>query len=626
MTPATAERRRREKRKPTRRGSAADPVTKYAREVVNGQVVVGRWVRLACERHLRDLKRQRTRAFPFWWNGAAALHFIHWVPTFIRLEGGEKPMHLARWAQFAIGSVFGWRRTSDDGRRFKMSYTETGKGSGKTPYLAATGLYGLGFDGEAAAEIYPFAFDRNQASIAMRDAIRMVEDSEDLSDIFEAGKFNIAHAESGSFMRALSSEHRSKSGLRPHFGLGDEIHEHRDGTVINKVIAGFKRRAQPVLWMITNSGFDRTTVCWDYHQHATEVLEQRIEDEQFFAYVCQLDPCQRCFDDGYRQPNENCEKGECDDWTDPEVWPKSNPSLSDLNLPGNEYLQTEVDRAQAMESARGLVMRLNFCIWSQTRRVWIAPEKWDACRVSDVSVDNRDRRPCAAGLDLSSKLDLSSLVLALRFDDEQSAPAEVVTIEGLGEDGQRQEIKLTLNFTVELVSFFWIPEATLLERVQKEKIPYDVWKKLNHLFATPGAVIDHEQIYQHIRRMNTLYNVQRLGLDERDATMMFVKLRDEARMGDRIVGAPQGKKLSEALKMMEVLIRSKRLRHSGNQVMAWCLSNAEAHTDRLGALWIEKPDGQDTKRIDGAVAAAMAIQQLLVLPTRRTSGPRAAWV
>jgi phage terminase large subunit-like protein len=209
------------------------------------------------------------------------------------------------------------------------------------------------------------------------------------------------------------------------------------------------------------------------------------------------------------------------------------------------------------------------------------------------------------------------LVIALRFDDPpKEATPEVVTIEGIDESGTRGPITITLDFSVELIPFFWIPQETLLEREQTERIPYSAWRRAGRLFDTPGATIDHQAIYDFIvTEVWPSYKIQRLGYDERDATMLAVALRDRARLGDKVVAVGQGKKLSEAFKLMEVLIRSRRLRHDGHPVLAWNIANAEPQRDRLNALWIEKPS--ETKRIDGAVAAAMAIKELMVLPARR---------
>jgi phage terminase large subunit-like protein len=603
-----------------------DPVTAYAVAVQEGQILACRAVRQAAARHVSNLACQRTAAFPYYFDVRAARHIIDFFPEFLTLENGE-PFVLPAWLQFAYGSIFGWKVWGGDAdiavpdehhrrvgkRRFMHGFFETSKGSGKTPSAAGIGLYGLEWDDEHHAEIYSCAYDRGQASIVVNDAIRMAQASEDLSDLFEIGKYNIANLGNGSYFRAASKEHRGKSGPRPHIVLGDEIHEMRDGSVLHRLTAGFKFRTQPLALLFTNSGSDRQSICWEYHQKSLSVLDGTQPDEQWFAYVCHLDPCEACYRDGYRQPKDGC--ADCDDWTDPAVWPKVAPALGVVIQP--KYLHDAVATALSVPSEYALKRRLNFCIWTDTHQVWIPPDHYAACQVPSVSADNHDYRPCAAGLDLSSKLDLSALVVALRIDDVPSSPAEQVTIEGRGEDGARLTTNLTLNFSVELIPFFWIPEQTLLERVRNERIPYDVWRRSGRLTATPGAVIDHQLIYDEILATRKRYHIQRLGLDERDATMMFVKLRDEAGLGESVLGVGQGKKLSEAFKLIEVLIRSKRLRHDGHPVLAWNFGNAEPHRDRMGALWIEKPS--EIKRIDGAVAAAMALKELMVLPPGRSA-------
>lgn len=617
MSPAVAERPRR------KRGSqppSGDPVTQYARDVRDGRIVAGRAVRLMAQRHLRDLERQRTEDFQYYFDPVAAQHIIDFFPTFLTLEDGT-PFVLPPWLQFSYGCIFGWKRVADDKRRYVYGFFETAKGSGKTPSAGGVGLYGMTFDDEAYAEIYSAAYDKEQASIILRDAIRMAHASPELSEMLDIGKYNIANLENGSFFRAVSQEHRGKSGPRPHYVLADEIHEHLDGRVLNRMLAGFKGRTQPLALLYTNSGSDKTSVCWEYHQKALSVLEGTLVDEQFFAYVCHLDPCEACYSEGYRQPKDGCP--DCDDWTDPAVWPKVNPALGIVVQP--KYQQDAIDAALSIPSEYNDKRRLNFCIWTETHQVWIPADRWDACRVESVRADNPDHLACAAGLDPASISDLAAFVVALRIPDPPSTePVETVTIDGKDEDGTPIQLSYQLDFSVELVPFFWIPQETLYERVRTERIPMDVWHRHGFLTATAGPVIDHHAIYDFvIKDAVKRFRIQRIGMDQNAGELLFVKLRDEGRLGDKIRSVGQAKKLSEAFKFMEVLIRTKRLRHDGHPVLAWNIANAEPQRDRLGALWIEKPKSgkgvQESKRIDGAVASAMAIKELMAIPMRRKS-------
>lgn len=580
----------------------ADPVTRYARAVLEGAVVAGRAVVLACERHLRDLDRQRTDTFPYYFDAGAAEHVIAFFPTFLTLEDGARFV-LTDWLQFCLGSIFGWKHAVTRLRRYQIGYIETGKGSGKTPTLAGVGLYCLAFDDEPSAEIYSAAFDKGQAGIILNDAIRMAEASADLRDVLDIGKYNIAHPSSGSFFRAVSSEHRSKSGPRPSTVLVDELHEHRDATVVNKMRAGFKFRRQPLLIEITNSGHDRTSVCWQHHDHSLKVLEGIEVDEHWFAYVCQLDPCEACFADGYRQPKQGCEH--CDNWTNPAVWPKANPSLYVILQPS--YLQTQVDLAIAMPSDRALVERLNFCIWTVSHQLWIPPDDWNACaRPSVANVGGG--RACTAGFDMSEKLDLTACVIALRVDDAPNEQAD--TVELIDQQNGEEVVKtLNLDFSVELIPFFWMPEDTLIKRVSQERVPFDVWRGASALRVTPGPVVDQNLIYdEFVTDIGKRYRPQRVGYDAHNATTFMVQLRDKAKY--TVVDVPQGRALSESFKLFEILVRLKRIRHAGNPVMGWCVSNAEPKRDRYENLWLEKPSA--TKRIDGVIAAVMALSQLVL--------------
>jgi phage terminase large subunit-like protein len=591
-----------------------DRVTRYARAVVDGDIVAGRAVTKACLRHLNDLDRQRTEGFPFYFDYFDAHQILDFFPTFLTLENGD-PFTLVGWQEFCLGSIWGWKRVSDDYRRFETAYIETAKGSGKSPLLAGVGLFGLAFDGEQSAEIYSAAFDREQASIIVDHAIRMASDDPELNGdhggALDIGKYNIAHEPSRSFFRAVSSEHRSKSGPRPSMVLIDELHEHRDGTVVTKMRAGFKSRKQPLLLEITNSGFDRTSICWHHHEKSISVLDGTMADEKWFAYVCHLDPCQACYDDGYRQPKDGC--GTCDDWTDEAVWPKVNPSLIDANLPGYEYLRGQVSTALTLPSEQSMIRRLSFCVWTQSHQVWITSERWDACKRPSVSTENAARKACALGLDPSSTQDLTALVVAIRHDDP-AGPIETVEIERLDEFGAMVRQAYTLNFHVELVPYFWLPKETLLARVRSEKIPYDVWERSGKLFVTPGPAIDHNAIYDFIlKTVWPTFKPQKLGMDENGGRYLFMRLRDDGRLSDQVVSVGQGYKLSEAFKFMEILVAHRRLWHDGHPVLAWNMANAEPDRHpRTSALAIKKPS--ETKRIDGVIASAMAIHQLMTLP------------
>jgi len=435
----------------------------------------------------------------------------------------------------------------------------------------------------------------------------MCERSEDLRDLLNVGEYNTAWVARNSFFRPLTSEGRSLDNKRVFTALIDELHE-VPAIIPEKMRLGIKTQVDGQVVMITNAGYDKTSVCWTKHDYGTKVLEGTLVDEEYFPYICQLDPCEACRANGLTQPDDACKA--CDDWTDERVWPKVNPAI--LDLPQlSTYLRGVVRQAQNQPSTLARTKRLNFCCWTQSHSIWIPSDQWDACR-SEI-VRPTSGVPCAAAFDMSMKLDLTGCAIAQRFDDPPTAKEETVEIDE-NENGQTVKRIWKIKYRIRLTTFAWLPEDTLVERVKNEQIPYDVWRRAGHLRVTPGPVIDENEIYdQFVGEIGPAYKPQRVGYDPYNATGFAVDLRDRAKY--TVVEIGQGRRLSEFIKLFYALVRLRRIEHDGNPVFAWCVANAEPKHDRYENIWLEKPSGG--KRIDLAIAAVMALSQVLVLPVPR---------
>ena len=131
-------------------------------------------------------------------------------------------------------------------------------------------LYLLVADGERGAQIFLAAVKREQADVAWRDVLAMVDASPCLRDALDRKANNLALLEDGSFLRPVSSETRGLDGKRVHGALVDELHEHPTRIVVNKMRAGTKDRRNAMIVKTTNSGFDRTSVCWQHHEYSPQ--------------------------------------------------------------------------------------------------------------------------------------------------------------------------------------------------------------------------------------------------------------------------------------------------------------------------------------------------------------------
>lgn len=588
--------------------TSREPVTTYARHVRDGKILAGRYVKLACQRHLTDLTRQGTKDFPYTFDAKRAGLCFEFFRDFLTLDNGA-PFDLMAWLKFILGSLEGWL-DAEGYQRFQTSYTETSKGTGKTPAAAGYGLYGLAGKDERSAEIYSLGVTGDQAGYLFKFGKRMVERSDDLAAVLDVGERNLAWIARDAFFRPLSAEGRSLDNKRPYLALVDELHEHPTSVIPEKMRLGFKGRRDALLFEITNAGYDKTSVCWEHHEYSVKILEGRVTGnaaDRWFAYICQLDPCEKHRADGATQPDDTCPH--CDHWTDPAVWLKVQPSLG-VTITKSQ-LAALVDEALDRPEAQARIKRLNFCMWTQAHTIWITSDKWDACG-RDALQETNVGHACAAGFDMSEKLDLTAGVIALRVDDDDDVPESTIELTDVV-DGKEQKRTLNINFCVELTPYFWLPEDTLIERVKNEHIPFDHWRDQGFLTVTPGPVIDHDLIYeQFTKTLAPPFKPQRIGYDPHNTTQFAVALRDRGRL--TIAEVKQGRALSETFKLFEALVRLRRIRHKRHPVLAWCVSNADPKKDRYENVWLEKPSA--TKRIDGVIASVIALNQLVLLPAR----------
>lgn len=519
-------------------------------------------VRKACERHLRDRAAEGTSAFRWRFDEATADVAIGFYETVLCLpdvldeDGQPKHFALEPALAFIVGSLMGW--VGPDGyRRFREGYIEMGKGNGKTPLLAGLGLFGLTMDREAAPEIYAAAVNRYQAQIMFRDAVRMVGACPDLAGVHISGidnPHNMSNPENLGFFRPFSRDQGIKSGPRPSMALIDEVHEHPTAEVINKLKAGFKHRKQPMAVLITNSGFDRTSICYQLHQHADRVLGGTATDDRLFLYVCTLD------------------EGD-DPMTDPNCWIKTNPLLGVTVT--RDYLERQVENAKNIPSELNTVLRLNFCVWTNQHTRAIDMARWAACQAT-VSEDELLDATCYAALDLGMSDDLSAFVRVWPLYDGRVA------------------VKCR----------FWIPRAALEKYPHR---PYDEWRRLGKLEVTEGDTTDYAAVQEAIAQDCLDSGVRSLAYDPHFAMQMAQYLQGQ---GIDVIPTPQGFHLNEATKRLLELVSEGALCCEGNPVLSVMASNFVIRHGRNAEIRPDKDAAAE--KIDGMVALAMAIDQGIV--------------
>lgn len=499
-------------------------------------------------------------ATEFWFDKRAADLAVAFFEKLLVHSKGEwvgTPFTLQPWQrEDIIRPLFGWKR-ADGTRRYRTAYIEIPRKNGKSTLGAGLALYLLFADGEPGAEVYSAAADTDQARIVFDEAQRMVEASPALSEHGQVYRRSIIVKSERSTYRVLSADAHTKHGFNAHGIVFDELHAQPNRELWDVLNTSTGARRQPLMVMITTAGvYDPESICWEQHEYARQVLNGAIDDPSFFAYIAAAD------DD--------------DDWTSPVTWAKANPALGvTIKL---DYLEQECERAKNSPAYQNTFRRLHLDQWTAQEERWLDMAAWNACA---RELPDLVGRACFGGLDLASTTDIAALVLCFPPQDEDEP--------------------------YWLLPYFWIPSDSLIERVRRDRVPYDAWLRDGLVAATPGNVIDYYYIEQTIRQAAMQYDIQEIAFDRWGATLLYQRL-EEARQ--TMIQFGQGfASMSPPMKEFLKLTISQRLAHGGNPVLRWMADNVVARQDPAGNI---KPDkARSRNKIDGIVASIMALDRAL---------------
>jgi phage terminase large subunit-like protein len=467
------------------------------------------------------------------------------------------PFNLQPFQEKIIRDLFGTVK-ADGNRQYRTAYIEVPRKNGKSELAAAIALYLLFGDGEGGAEIYGAAGDRDQADIVFRVAAEMVRQNEGLlkrCKIVEHSK-RIVVASTGSFYHAISAEAATKHGYNASGIIFDELHVQPNRDLWDVLTTSGGTRKQPLVFAITTAGFDRDSICWEQHEYAERVSKGIVVDESFYPVIYSA--------------------SESDDWTDEKVWFKCNPGLG--NFRELDEVRSLCSKAKQTPALQNTFRRLYLCQWTQQETRWMPIEAWDAT-AGEVHEEDLVGEICYAGLDLASTSDIAAFVLVCPDSD------------GI----------------MDILPFFWIPEANLQARIRKDRVPYDVWIKEGLIRATPGDIIDYRTIRTDLGEIGKKFNVAEIGYDRWNATQLVTELHDDGfnlipiGQGFASMSAPTGEVMRMTL--------AKKIRHGGNPVLRWMADNMVVRQDPAGNL---KPDKEkSSQKIDGMVAMIMGLDRAI---------------
>lgn len=546
-----------------------DPATVYALRVVHGEQLAGKWVTLACERHLRD-KAAAERGDTRWrWRPELGNRAIGLFGLFRHYKGkwGGQPVRLELWQKFIVGSLFGWVHRETGLRRFRNAFVEMPRGQGKSTLAAGILIILTFFDNEPGAEGYSFATKKDQARIVFKTARQMILRSPAVRDLIQVLRHNLHDEDTESKLEALGADADTLDGLRPHGAVGDEIHKHPTPDLVEVIESGMGTREQPMLFLITTAGEGDglETVYGQQVSISTQVLEG-LELDDYFAFMAAADPQ--------------------DDWTLESTWIKANPNWGVSVNP--EFVWKEYRKAIANPAEQQKFRRLYLGQRVQAVDAYFSIVDWDGC--PPLPTDDELRRyPSWIGLDLSSSVDVTAAVQVWKLASDEIAIRPIL----------------------------WIPEDGLEDRRRKDKVPYPQWVADQWLRTTPGNTIDRGQIRREVVALAKEWKAKAICYDPWHADEMVQAMQDEDKL-TLVQVAQRFAMLSEPTKSLQTMILRRRVRHDRNPVMRNHIGNAKTRIDDRENVMLCKKRSRG--RIDGAQATCTALNQVKVLFKKKWAG------
>jgi phage terminase large subunit-like protein len=538
--------------------------TWYAEQVVKGKIIASKKVKLACKRHLNDLKRQGQKNFPWIFNEEKGHRPIKFIEAFCRpSKGNFQRLVVQAWQHFVIGSLYGWVHKDTGLRRFREGLIFIGRKNGKSTMVSGLANYGCSKDGEKGADVYLLANSMKQARVIFDECQKMIKASRLLSKHFRVLRDAIHYDKTFSKIEPQAADSEKLDGLNAHLAIFDEIHEYKDYKLINVIKNSTGAREQPLILYITTAGYQLDGPLVDYYSKGTDVLEGVVEDERSFYFIAEID--------------------KEDDIEDPKNWIKANPNIGvTLDL---DTLIEEWNSRKHIPAERNdfITKRLNVFVKSDEQSFL----DYEVIKRNNKTIDIKELEgmPCIGGFDLSQTEDFTSACLEFWLDTGD----------------------------IFVLSHSWIPRKKVI--VNNEKIPYYYeWEKEGLLTICESDYVEYEKVLEWFIEQSKRFHIELITYDPANAYRL---VKDLEHHGFKTEVVRQGAiTLSPALKDVKELFLDGKVIFNNNRLFRWYINNVKLVEDRNGN-WL--PTKQNRyRKIDGFAAFLNAHTEVM----KRMTAPK----
>lgn len=526
-------------------------ILQYNRQIQSGKITACEKIKAVYKRLAEDCKSKGKYHFDI----DRATRPIIFVESFCKQSKGNmgEPIVLSLFQKAMIQAVFGFV-DKNERRRYNEVLMIMGRKNGKSVLLSALGLYCMIADHEGGAEVDCVASKKDQARIVFNEAKNMVTQSPYLAKYIRKRKSDMYSDFNFGVFQPLASDSNTLDGLNMSCGIIDELHSIKDRNIYDVAKQSMTARSQPLLFIITTSGFNREGIYDSMYDYAESVISGTVEDEHFLPLIYELD--------------------DSNEWLDERCWIKANPGLDEIK--SRSYLREMVERAQSDPSFRPTVLTKDFNVKNVAGASWLTWEQIDNPATFDM--EKVTNSYAIGGCDLSATTDLTCATLLIRVPDDD---------------------------TLYVLQHYFLPQSRIeyLETTSSKEAPYRRWAERGLLTICEGTMVNYADVTAWFVKMRDEYRIDlwKLGYDralagywaEEMVSVFGQSVMEKVAQGPFTWTAP--------MKELGAMLSDKRINYNDNPMLKWCLSNTGVKS--TGTVESIQPVKiQSMRRIDGMVS------------------------
>lgn len=563
-----------------------DEGTKYCFAVLDGEIMAGYDIQLACFRHVQDLTRQNTEGFPYTYSVEHVRKILLFASVCPEMKT-KKPVKLMPWQKFILASLIGWRNRNED-KRFTRAIISVARHNGKTYLMAIITLYSYLIEslGESSQDFLISSINFKQTSKLMSYVKQMLIDLSQkapFNALIEDMQINPKSLASQSdtivspklFNRILAVTYESGQYDSFHFktAIGDEFADPKvsDNSKISKITSGQVD--------VSNKQFIQIATAYP-----NPIVPFR-KDEKRIVEVMEAD---------YKREGENylvlnwCQDSE-EEMFEPQTWEKSNPLLGMKEKRAKMELDIESERDNDLLSGNSIEF-LN-----KSMNVWTEQSKDSFLKLPDVEKAivpsfSFDDRQVYVGFDYSMFSDNTALAFVFPYRDNNGKP----------------------RWFIYQHSFIpWQKAGSIEAKEKQDGINYRDLAKSGFctISSHPQGLINDEQVYQWLLNFVEQHQLEVVffGYDAWGLTPTIKQL--DLNSGWPLQAIRQRtSELKDPTKFLQTMFVEGSVDRLDDRIMEKALLNAEIYEDKIG---IQVDKAKATFKIDVVDAIIDALFQAM---------------